>query len=111
MTRGRVVRQRADNDAGLATRRDSWRHSVEARGRPSAKRGGTDWAGRRTEIEEEVQSFWDQFEPGIKCAGVEVLGTDEITLADIELYQRFDADWVSFEDETPTTSPMLDMAS
>ena len=39
------------------------------------------------------------------------LGTDEITLADIELYQRFDADWVSFEDETPTTSPMLDMAS
>ena len=78
---------------------------------PSAKRGGTDWAGRRTEIEEEVQSFWDQFEPGIKCAGVEVLGTDEITLADIELYQRFDADWVSFEDETPTTSPMLDMAS
>ncbi len=78
---------------------------------PSAKRGGPEWAGKRAEIEEECQSFWEQFEPGIKCAGVEVLGTDEITLAEIESYQRFDADWVSFEDETPTTSPMLDMAS
>ncbi len=78
---------------------------------PSVKRGTADWTSRRTEIEEEVQAFWDQFEPGIGCAGVEVLGADEITLADIEPYQRFDADWVSFEDETSTTSPILDMPS
>ena len=80
------------------------RHSI-------GERGTADWTSRRTEIEEEVQAFWDQFEPGIGCAGVEVLGADEITLADIEPYQRFDADWVSFEDETSTTSPILDMPS
>jgi len=28
-------------------------------------------------------------------------------LADIEPYQRFDADWVSFEDETPIIPPAL----
>lgn len=78
---------------------------------PHAKRGEIAWSGKRTEIEEEVQAFWDQFEPGIQCAGVEVLGTDEITLADIEPYQRFDADWVSFEDETAMTPPSVDMAS
>ena len=49
--------------------------------------------------------------PGIGCAGVEPLGTDEITLADLELYQRFDADWVSFEDDTSTTPPAADMVS
>ena len=47
-----------------------------------------------------MEKFWGQFEPAIKCAGVDVLSTDEITLADIEQYQRFDADWVSYEDET-----------
>ena len=78
---------------------------------PHLKRGAADWASKRTEIEEEVQAFWDQFEPDIDCAGVEVLGTDEITLADIEPYQRFDADWVSFEDETSITPPVVDMVS
>ena len=80
------------------------RHSI-------GERGTADWTSRRTEIEEEVQAFWDQFEPDIDCDGVEVLGTDEITLADIEPYQRFDADWVSFEDETSTTPPVVDMVS
>ena len=78
---------------------------------PHSNRREADWAGKRTEIEEEVQAFWDQFEPDIDCDGVEVLGTDEITLADIEPYQRFDADWVSFEDETSTTPPVVDMVS
>ena len=39
------------------------------------------------------------------------LGTDEITLADIEPYQRFDSDWVSFEDDTSTTPATVDMTS
>ena len=75
---------------------------------PHAQRDAAGWATKRIEIEEEVQAFWEQFEPGIACAGVEVLGTDEITLADIEPYQRFDADWVSFEDETSITPSVLD---
>ena len=75
---------------------------------PYLKRGVAGWATKRTAIEEGVQAFWDQFKPGIECAGVEVLGTDEITLADIEPYQRFDADWVSFEDETSTTPTVVD---
>ena len=79
---------------------------------PHAKRQVPGWAAKRTEIEEDVQAFWDRFKPGgIKCDGVEVLGTDEITLADIEPYQRFDADWVSFEDETSTTPPVVDRLS
>jgi hypothetical protein len=38
-----------------------------------------------------------------------VIGTDELTLAEIEPYQRFDADWVSFADDGPTTPPAADM--
>jgi hypothetical protein len=70
-------------------------------------------AGRRKrdQLEREIQAFWGQFKPGIDCAGVEPQGTDEITLADLELYQRFDADWVSFEDHTSTTPPAADMVS
>ena len=78
---------------------------------PYLRRGAAGWAGKRTEIEEELTAFWGQFRPGIECAGVEVLGTDEITLADIEPYQRFDADWVSFEDETSTIPPVVDTVS
>ena len=74
---------------------------------PHSKRGAADWARKRTEIEEGMQAFWNQFKPDIHCAGVEVLGTDEITLADIEPYQRFDADWVSFEDDTSTIPPVV----
>ena len=78
---------------------------------PHRSRGGSGWATKRTEIEEGVRAFWGQFEPGIECAGVDVLGTDEITLADIEPYQRFDADWVSFEDDTPVIPPVVDEVS
>jgi len=80
-------------------------------GVPQAKRGGAGWTKKRNELEQEVQTFWDQFRPGIECVGVEVHGVDEISLADIELYQRFDADWVSFEDDTSATPPMADMTS
>jgi hypothetical protein len=78
---------------------------------PHPKRGGSSWPKKRDELEQEVQTFWNQFKPGIECVGVEVQGTDEITLADIEPYQRFDADWVSFDDDTPTTPPAADMTS
>ncbi|MYH29295.1 MAG: hypothetical protein F4137_10660 [Acidobacteria bacterium] len=76
---------------------------------PHGKRGQSGWARKRLELEQEVEAFWNQFEPAIACGGVEPLGTDEITLADIEPYQRFDADWVSFEDDTPTTPTTADM--
>jgi hypothetical protein len=62
---------------------------------PHEKRRETDWSSKRLELERVVQAFWNGFKPGIECVGVEPLGTDEITLADIEPYQRFDADWVS----------------
>jgi hypothetical protein len=32
-----------------------------------------------------------------------------ITLADIEVYQRFDADWVNYADDSATTPATLDM--
>jgi hypothetical protein len=56
-----------------------------------------------------IEAFWSRFKPGIEFVGVEVLGTDEVTLADIEPYQRFDADWVSFADDSPAMPPTLDM--
>lgn len=77
---------------------------------PRLKRGSAAWAQKRSEFEETIKKFWDQFAPNIYCVGVEVLGTDEITLADIELYQRFDADWISAEDGTPASSIVTDMA-
>ena len=78
---------------------------------PRAKRGGHGWPAQRDKLEHEVQEFWDQFKPGIECFGVEPLGTDEITLANLEAYQRFDSDWVSFEDDTSTTPQTVDMRS
>jgi len=78
---------------------------------PHAKRSGATWSEKRDELEKAIEMFWNQFKPGIECAGVEPLGTDEITLADIEPYQRFDADWVSFDDDTPATPAHVDMTS
>jgi len=78
---------------------------------PHPKRDASGWSKKRDELEQDVQAFWNQFKPGIENVGVEVQGTDEITLADIEPYQRFDADWVSFEDDTPTVPPTADMPS
>ena len=42
------------------------------------------------ELETLVETFWEQFAPGIECAGVEVIPTNKLTLADIDKYQRFD---------------------
>lgn len=75
---------------------------------PHMHQGDMKWTRQRAAIEDDVQSFWDQFEPGVQCAEVEVLRTDEITLADIEPYQRFDADWVSFEDDTAVTPLIIE---
>lgn len=68
-----------------------------------------DWATRRDMIAEAVEAFWAQFSPSIECAGVDVLCTDQLTLADIEPYQRFDADWVSFADDSASMQLSADM--
>ncbi len=77
---------------------------------PHSMRANAGWAEKRLEIERVIENFWNQFKPNIEFCGVDVLGTDEITLADIEPYQRFDADWVSFEDDTAAPSIITDMA-
>jgi hypothetical protein len=76
---------------------------------PASAKGAPEWPRLRTELEREVESFWDQFAPGIECVGVEVIPTDALTLAEIEPYQRFDADWVSFADDTPSMPMTADM--
>ena len=63
------------------------------------------------DLEREVEGFWNQFKPGIECIEVDLLGTDEITLARLASYQRFDSDWVSFDDDTGTTPHAVDMRS
>ena len=78
---------------------------------PVEKRDAEHWHEKRTEIVRDFQNFWDQFKPDISLRDVDVRGTDEITLAEIESYQRFDADWVSFEDDTQTTPPAADMSA
>jgi len=78
---------------------------------PASQRGSTDWATRRETLEREISRFWEQFRPGIDCVEVEVLGTDEVTLADIEPYQRFDADWISFGDNTESAAAITDLTS
>lgn len=78
---------------------------------PAVAKKEPGWAAKRDELDREVETFWKQFTPGIECAGVEVLGTDELTLAEIELYQRFDADWVSFADDSPATPAVADMSA
>jgi hypothetical protein len=70
---------------------------------------GTTWPQEKDRLEEEISAFWKQFGSQLDCVGVEVLGTDEITLADLDGYQRFDADWVSFDDDTPATPALVDM--
>jgi len=80
---------------------------------PEKLKSEKEWPTKREEIERQLLGFWNQFEPGVICDGVEVLGTDEITLADISVYQRFDADWLSFseDDESPKTPPVADLTS
>jgi hypothetical protein len=76
---------------------------------PAAAKKGPGWVAKRDEIEREVETFWTRFVPGIECAGVDVRGTDEVTLDEIEQYQRFDADWVSFTDDSPRMPAIVDM--
>jgi len=78
---------------------------------PAAAKKEAGWATKRDELEQEVETFWKQFAPGIECAGVDVLGTDQLTLAEIEPYQRFDADWVSFADDSAATPAAADMTA
>lgn len=78
---------------------------------PADVKNADDWPKAKETIETEIEEFWGQFKPGILFDGVEVLGADDLTLAEIEPYQRFDADWVSFVDETdftPITSDMIE---
>lgn len=67
------------------------------------------WPRKKAELEDQIERFWKQFGADIECAGVEVLATSAITLADLETYQRFDADWVSFADDSPATPYAADM--
>jgi len=76
---------------------------------PHALRGGPDWSKQRDLIERDVEAFWHRHRPQVECDGVMVSGTDEITLADLEVYQRFDADWVSFSDDTPSMPVVTDL--
>jgi hypothetical protein len=76
---------------------------------PAASTKDPAWATKKPELESLVATFWKQFAPGIECVGVEVIATSALTLADIEKYQRFDADWVSFADDSPATPPAADM--
>ena len=84
-------------------------HLIVAAPAAVAKQPG--WVAKRDELEREVEGFWKQFAPGIEFVGVDVLGTDQLTLADIEPYQRFDADWVSFADDSGLTPAAADMTA
>lgn len=75
---------------------------------PSQMRRLADWPEAREAIERAFTEFWVRLRPAIECESVEVVTTDLITLDDIERYQRFDADWVSFEDDTTVTSITAD---
>lgn len=76
---------------------------------PKEAKAKADWPRRQNEIATAVDGFWQQFGPGIAFVEVDVITTAELTLADLELYQRFDADWVSFADDTAQVTPAMDM--
>jgi len=78
---------------------------------PARRRNLADLTTTTEAIEREFEEFWDRLRPGIVCEGIRLLTTDRITLADLERYQRFDADWVSFEDESPVVPMEADLRS
>lgn len=78
---------------------------------PAAATKDPAWGKKKLELESLVEKFWKEFEPGIDCIGVEVIATNALTLADIEKYQRFDADWVSFADDSPATPHAADLTA
>lgn len=71
----------------------------------------SNWRVIRREIEDAVEVFWGQFDPEIVCKEVDLRTTKEITISDVSTYQRFDADWVSFNDDTALTPAHIDMTS
>ena len=76
---------------------------------PHEKQHHRDWVEAREVMERAFMEFWNQFHPGIVCEEVDVLPTDRITLAELERYQRFDADWISFEDDTSVVPLSADL--
>lgn len=76
---------------------------------PASATKDASWPKKAHELETLVETFWQQFRPGIECVEVEVMATSALTLAAIETYQRFDADWVSFADDSPATPHAADM--
>ncbi len=77
---------------------------------PEELKADESWMEMRDDIEEKISDFWTSFSPGIICDEVEVLATDEITLADIHYHLRFDVDWLSYsESEMPVTPNVLDL--
>lgn len=76
---------------------------------PSSKRDLPEWSAIAAKTEHEFLEFWNRLRPGIECVGIEVRTTDRMTLDDLERYQRFDADWMSFEGETPVTAIEVDL--
>ena len=78
---------------------------------PHEERNRPGWSQDKEELERAFEQFWDQFQPGIVCIAIDVQPTDRITLADLERHQRFDADWISFEDDTPVVPLSSDIRS
>ena len=78
---------------------------------PSEAGRHADWPKTRDTVEQAFTGFWEGLRPGIECESIEVVTTDLITLDDIARYQRFDADWVSFEDDTEATPVVADFRS
>ena len=78
---------------------------------PRTIEDGPAWRDTKERLAESIELFWTDAHPMIEFEEVDVLGVDEITLADIEFFQRFDADWVSFADETPGTNVASDLSS
>lgn len=60
---------------------------------------------RRDSMEDAITSLWEKIH-GIELVEVSINRTDEITLSELETYQRFDVDWISFGDGTDST-PVL----
>ncbi|GAB4206846.1 MAG: hypothetical protein OHK0013_23870 [Sandaracinaceae bacterium] len=77
---------------------------------PDAGTKDPGWATKRSDLESLVETFWGQFAPGILCGDGDVTSTSQITLAELEKYQRFDADWVSFADDSPATPITTDLS-
>lgn len=70
-----------------------------------------EWPAMKNELILAVETFWAKFNPGIQFVEVEVLGINELTLADIQDHQRFDVDWVSFADDSISIPDVVDITT